>query len=196
MKKILMLLVPLLAFIGGAVGGDIVNPSKGAKTAATSPGHETPPGNGQTDSHDAHGEAAAEGHDAGNSDHASAESHATSGDHGEGTAGAGGLDWFKFPNQFFVPILRNGSATATMILSLTIEMPAASRAEIEGQEHRLRDALLNALLIQANTGGFDGNFTAEPTLERLRNALLVAAQGAAGQNVKRILIEDIARQDS
>ena len=42
---------------------------------------------------------------------------------------------------------------------------------------------------------FDGNFTAEPNLERLRKALLAAAQKAAGPEVKRVLIEDIARQD-
>lgn len=94
-----------------------------------------------------------------------------------------------------MPILRNGTTTAVMVMSLTIEMPAEKRADIEAREHRLRDALLNALMVQANTGGFDGNFTAEPNLERLRKALLAAAQKAAGPEVTRVLIEDIARQD-
>ena len=74
-------------------------------------------------------------------------------------------------------------------------MPASARPRIEAQEHNLRDALLNALLIEANTGGFDGNFTADPAQQRLRTALLTAAQAAAGSDVQRILIEDIGRQE-
>ena len=82
-----------------------------------------------------------------------------------------------------------------MVLSLTVEMPASARSRIEAQEHRLRDALLNALLIEANTGGFDGNFTADPAQQRLRASLLAAGQAAAGNDVQRILIEDIGRQE-
>ncbi|MFD2439295.1 hypothetical protein ACFSS8_02730 [Paracoccus kondratievae] len=82
-----------------------------------------------------------------------------------------------------------------MILSLGIETPASAQAEIEAQELRLRDSLLNALMIEANTGAFDGNFTSEVTLQKLRTSLLAAAQKTAGPNVRRILIEDIGRQE-
>lgn len=75
-------------------------------------------------------------------------------------------------------------------------MPAASRPKIEAQEARLRDALLGALLIEANTGGFDGNFTRKPGLRRLRESLLAAGRRAGGTDVQRILIEDIGRQET
>lgn len=188
MKKILVLVLPLLAFIGGAFGGDMLAGGKsGAKGETTEASH-----GGTAEAGPEHGSEAAAAPEDGAE--ASAEAPAAGG-HGEAAAGAATEDWFKFPNQFFVPILRNGTTTAVMILSLTIEMPADARPTVEAQEHRLRDALLNALMIQANTGGFDGNFTSEPTLERLRAALLDAAQKAAGPTIKRVLIEDIARQE-
>lgn len=156
MKKILVLILPLMAFVGGAVGGDMLHGGKPEIHA------ETP-------------------EDAAKPEPKSEEEAA--------------VDWFKFPNQFFVPIMRNGTTTAIMVLSLTIEMPADLRPTIEAQEHRLRDALLNALLMQANTGGFDGNFTTEAVQDRLRTALLDAAQKASDPAITRVLIEDIARQD-
>ena len=185
-KKILMFIIPLLGFVGGAIGGDMLHAKKIA---------------GETQSADTHAVAeqadgaAAEGHgaaEAGATDHGSSGGHEAAA--GEGEKG-GELDWFKFPNQFFVPIIRNGSPTAIMVLTLSIEMPAAARPEIEAQENRLRDALLAALMIEANTGGFDGNFTSEPSLQRLRSSLLAAGQKAGGAAVQRILIEDIGRQE-
>ncbi|SFY40813.1 hypothetical protein SAMN04244548_04234 [Paracoccus pantotrophus] len=174
MKKILLILVPLLAFLGGAVGGDMLGGSKPAEPAQGDAATAAEPGAAET----------------GNP----APDHGGEDSGGEATDTGASLDWFAFPNQFFVPILRNGTPSAIMILSLSVEMPASARAEIEAQEHRLRDALLNALMIEANTGGFDGNFTAEPAMQRLRAALLAAGRKAAGPNVRRILIEDIGQQ--
>lgn len=186
MKKIVLLLVPLLAFIAGAFGGDMLQAGRkpDSAQAAGDENHET------AEPAKAEPEPAAGDHDAPAAD----AGHGDAG-HGEAAEGEGQLDWFKFPSQFFVPILRNGMPTAIMVLTLTVEMPSSARPRIEAQEHRLRDALLNALLIEANTGGFDGNFTADPAQQRLRRALLAAAQAAAGSDVQRILIEDIGRQE-
>lgn len=104
------------------------------------------------------------------------------------------LSWFKFPTQFFVPVMRGANLDSVMILTLTLEMAKSQQEAVYQQEHRLRDALLRALLIHANTGGFDGNFTSEAHLRRLHEALLEAAARIAGDNVHDILIEDIARQ--
>lgn len=180
MKKILVLILPLIAFLGGAVGGDMLHggslKAKDAAQASAQPAAE-------------HGEP---------DKVAPPKSETAAGGHGDTESAAEGTSspgWFRFPNQFFVPVLRNGTTDAVMVMSLTLEMPEASRAGVEAQEHRLRDALLNALMIQANTGGFDGNFTSGPSLDRLRAALLAAAQKAAGPQVAQVLIEDIARQD-
>lgn len=182
MKKILMIILPFIAFLGGAVGGDMMH---GGGSNAKAEG----------DAARAASETEAEPAEP---DKSATKPTTSEGSHGgaEGAdEGPSGTAWFRFPNQFFVPILRNGATNAVMVMSLTLEMPEASRAGIEAQEHRLRDALLNALMIQANTGGFDGNFTSEPSLARLRAALLAAAQKAAGPQVVQVLIEDIARQD-
>ena len=172
MKKILLILVPLLAFIGGAFGGDLLGAGK------------TPTETASADSAEAH-EAGAE------SGHGTAEAAGHGGGHDKATLE---MDWFKFPNQFFVPVIRNGTTSAVMILSLSLEIEGTARADVETREHSLRDALLNALMSAANPGAFDGNFTAEPGLERLRAELLVAAQRVSGASVKRVLIEDIGRQ--
>ena len=187
MKKILMMVLPLLAFVGGAVGGDLLHGGDAAKhegpeaeTAAAQPDEAAQATAG-------HGAEAAAGH----GDKSAA---ATDGDKSAAAEDAT-VEWFRFPSQFFVPIMRNGATEAVMILALTLEMPAEAKPAVEAQEHRLRDALLNALMIQANTGGFDGNFTSAASLDRLRHALLEAAHKAAGPQIAQVLIEDIARQD-
>lgn len=103
--------------------------------------------------------------------------------------------WFSFANQFFVPIISRGDVDGIMVLTLTIETSEHSKPDIEAQEHRLRDALLRSLIVHANTGGFSGNYTAEPKLQKLRDDLLVAAKGVAGADVHNVLIEDLALTD-
>jgi len=104
--------------------------------------------------------------------------------------------YFRFPSQFFIPVMHGDRLQGMMVLTLTLEMPAERQEEVFRQEFRLRDALLGTLLIQANTGGFDGNYTIEPRMRRLREALVAAAVQASGGIVTDVLIEDIARQDS
>ena len=57
-------------------------------------------------------------------------------------------------------------------------------------------ALMNTQRIYGapNTGGFDGNYTADRNLATLREGLLKAATSATDLPVAAILIEDIARQ--
>lgn len=180
MKKILVMLLPVLAFLGGAVGGDLLHGGASKASQEGAPAGEAKP-------------------EAGTEAEAKPEAPAASTEAGGEAAAApaegNSADWFHFADQFFVPILRNGNTSAVMVLSLTIEMPASARGKVEAQEHRLRDALLNALMIQANTGGFDGNFTSETSLDALRAALLAAARKSAGPEISGVLIEDIARQD-
>ena len=103
--------------------------------------------------------------------------------------------WFRIPTEFFIPILRNDSVQSVMILTLTVETSEENLPAVQTSEHKLRDALLSALMIHANTGGFDGNFTAETHLAKLRADLLAAAQKASDGLATGILIENIARQD-
>ena len=117
------------------------------------------------------------------------------GSHGGGSAATGDTTWFQFPQQFFVPVMRNGRLESTMVLSLSLEIPAAAAETAYAHEIKLRDAMLRQLLIHANTGGFDGNFTAEPQLRTLRADLVKTAQATIPE-VGAVLIGDIARQDA
>lgn len=102
--------------------------------------------------------------------------------------------WFEFPTQFFVPLVRQGDLQDVMILTLTLQTEAPSLEALAKKEHTLRDAVLRQLMIHANTGGFDGNYTADRTLATLRESLLQAARAATDVPVTAVLIEDIARQ--
>ena len=91
--------------------------------------------------------------------------------------------------------MRNGRLESTMVLSLSLEVPAGSAENVYAHELKLRDAVLRQLLIHANTGGFDGNFTAEPQLRTLRADLARTAQATVPE-VSAVLIGDIARQEA
>ena len=179
-KRILIWALPVLALLGGTAGGSLLMPATKA-TAKTEPaegksmGEHTAEPQVESD----HGEAMT-----------AAASHGEEGDHGgEGTGAA----WFTFPNQFFVPVVRKGNIDRMMVLTLSIETTEAAKPAIAAQEHRLRDALLRSLMIHANTGGFTGNYTSDPRLERLRAALLSAAVNAAGKDIRAVLIEDLGQ---
>ncbi|WP_022705951.1 flagellar basal body-associated FliL family protein [Paracoccus zeaxanthinifaciens] len=102
--------------------------------------------------------------------------------------------YFTFPSQFFVPLVRRGTMNDIMVLTLTLRTGAESVEAVEKKEHSLRDALLRQLMIHANTGGFDGNYTVDRNLAQLRDDLLKAARGVTDLPIDAVLIEDIARQ--
>lgn len=182
-KRILIWALPVLALLGGTVGGNLLTPA--AKASAThEPSDTAPEGEhaAQPPAEGEHGETptaqAGHGESGGGGDHG-----------GEGTGAA----WFTFTNQFFVPLVRKGNIDSMMVLTLSIETTEAARPAVEAQEPRLRDALLRSLMIHANSGGFAGNYTSEPRLERLRASLLAAAVSAAGKDVHAVLIEDLGQ---
>lgn len=117
----------------------------------------------------------------------------TAGGHAD-SATAGEDAWFQFPTQFFVPLMRQGDLRDVMILTVTLQTGSDNLGALSKREHTLRDALLRQLMIHANTGGFDGNFTADRNLASLREGLLTAARVATDIPVTAVLIEDIARQ--
>jgi len=127
--------------------------------------------------------------------YAPAPAGSASGNHAAADGPSGDSAYLKFPQQFFVPIVRGGKLDAVMILDIALEVPGDTSESVFRQESRLRDALLRALLIHANSGGFDGNFTADAHVELLREKLLTAAQAASGQAIGRVLIGDITRQE-
>lgn len=179
MKKILIMLIPVLALAAGSIGGDMLRPAAKANAeGAHADGSSAADATAATEAH-------------GSTDTGPSEDAHGGGGHG-GDPGAAA--WFTFPSQFFVPMMRNGDMGAMMIMTLTVETTEADLEPMKQQEHRLRDALLRHLMVLANTGAFDGNFTAEARLRVMREGLLKAAQDATELSVDKVLIEDIARQ--
>lgn len=203
------MLVPVVALIGGAVGGEKLRgeppvaavaagevPAADAETGARSPAdHAVPAGleraeAGAETGHDLAAASAPAGSTPPADDHGAAGGDAGGG-HAE-TQEPGGS--FRFPQQFFVPLVRGGEVYGMMVLSLSVQMPAGDAEAVYSRENQLRDALLRRLLIHANSGGFDGNFTADAHVALLLGELLQSAK-AVSPEVQRVLIGDIARQD-
>lgn len=189
MSKALRVLLPVLllgaAALGGAAAGDLLRAPAGEDRTAQAAA------DGEAGAHVAPGaeEADPAPQDAG-------EAHGGGGGHGNGEGEHGGaMSYLEFPQQFFVPIVRGGELRAVMILALSLEIPGEMEEAFFRQEHRLRDALLRSLLIHANSGGFDGNFTAEARLGLLRETLLAEARKVGGPAISAVLIGDIARQE-
>lgn len=157
-KKLLPILLILVAFVGGVAGGTFLKPAE-----------ETPPETAETEEAEKPKE--------------------------EGKEGETEIAFFKFPRQFFVPVMRGDRMDSVMILSLTVEYKKENEEDVFKMEHRLRDAFLRSLMVYANTGGFDGNFTAEAHMGRLKESLVKTAQKTVGELVADVLIEDIARQE-
>jgi len=105
-------------------------------------------------------------------------------------------EFVKLDNQFVVPVLEDGQVASMVILSLGLEVEQGATQTIYAHEPKLRDVFLQVLFSHANSGGFRGSFTDAANLIPLRIALNEAARGVLGNQVRDVLINDIARQDS
>lgn len=126
---------------------------------------------------------------------ANSEAHADTAENEEhpedGTTG-----YVKLNNQFVIPVVNDGNVTALVVTALSIELNSGGPELVYEKEPKLRDGFLQVLFNHANTGGFDGNFTAGRNMEQLRSALRESAQKILGPAVTDVLIVDILRQDT
>lgn len=213
-RKLVPAVLALVAFLGGAVAGDFLKApaadaadeaaAHGGEAATTEGGHAAPTAAAHSpepaSAAPAHGEGSGGAAHEASGGHGKTASASKGGGHGgdHGSGGAGGdpsaPGWFQFPQQFFVPVLHSGRLDSTMVLTLSAEMPAGAAEKVYAHELKLRDALLRQLLIHANTGGFDGNFTSEGQMRGLRGELTATMQSVVPE-ITGILIGDIARQE-
>lgn len=173
MRKLIPVILALIGLLGGAGAGYYVRPS--ADAAAD----HAPPADGEytSDAPDA---------DAAGSDHEpAADPHAEN-----------QPEYVKLNNQFVVPVVEDGSVSAMVILSLSLEVTPGSVEAAYVREPKLRDVFLQVLFDHANAGGFRGTFTDGANLILLRQALLEMARRTLGDIVTDVLIVDIARQDT
>ena len=106
-----------------------------------------------------------------------------------------GEDFVKLSNQFVVPVVKDGTVTSLVVLSLSLEIAPGFAETIYELEPRIRDGFLQVLFDHANVGGFDGTFTDTNSLAVLRRSLMEAAQILVGPEVQAVLIEQIDRQN-
>lgn len=181
MKTLLLPLVLLLLGLGGGVGAGLaLAPAEGEEGLAAEIAAPCGPGA----EGDGHGEAAGEEH---------GEAPPAGDAHAEEEAGA--HNYVKLPNQFIVPLVEDGEVAGLMLMSLSVEVPGGTETEVAPIEPKIRDAFLRVLFDHANTGGFDGVFTAGAAMRPLRAALLRAAEGASGGLVTDVLIVEMVRED-
>jgi len=108
----------------------------------------------------------------------------------------GAFEYLKMTKQFVVPVVRSDEIEALVTLSLSLETRPGLSQEFYDIEPKLRDAFLQVLFDHANMGGFDGEFTRSDNLGVLRRSLLEVAKKDLGDDVNRILIMSVSRQDT
>ena len=104
-------------------------------------------------------------------------------------------EYVQLNNQFVVPVVREDSVDALVVLSLGVELDPGAAEAVYKHEPKLRDSMLQVLFDHANMGGFRGRFTDGNKLDVLRLSLTEVAQAVVGDVVRGVMITDIARQD-
>lgn len=107
-----------------------------------------------------------------------------------------GFDYVRLNNQFVVPVVEGGAVEALVLLSLSVEVRQGQEEAVLLIEPKLRDVFLQALFDHANTGGFEGMFTAAEPMRNLRRMLREAAREEVGGMITDVLIVDLVRQEA
>lgn len=108
---------------------------------------------------------------------------------------AGTAEFVRMNDQFIIPVLDDGVVRSLVVLSLSLEVDLGTTGAVFAIEPRLRDGFMRVLFDHANSGGFDGAYTAAGPMDRLRRALLEVAVKFAGNAVRDVLILDLLRQE-
>ncbi len=109
---------------------------------------------------------------------------------------ADAYEYLKLTKQFVVPVVAADEITALVTMTLSLEAQPGLEDAFYEMEPKLRDGFLQVLFDHANSGGFDGAFTTSDNLAVLRNSLLEVAKKDLGQDVSRVLIMSVSRQDT
>jgi hypothetical protein len=121
----------------------------------------------------------------------SSKGHGSKDDYAE----SGDTEYVKFKRQFVVPVVKNQSVDALILINLGLEVPAKRQDDVFRMEPRFRDAFIRELLQLSDRGYFDEELTSPATYEVLRETLARAAKEIDKEGVKDVLILDLTRQD-
>ncbi len=120
-------------------------------------------------------------------------------DHGDGYGeeeadNSGARYYFDFSRQFVVPVVDYGKISALVIMDITLELDQSDSDGMYTLEAKFRDALMRELLSLSNDGAFSGQMTDPAKYDMISKRLLKASRTVRDE-VKAVLILDIARQD-
>lgn len=181
MKALLFPIIMAVSAAGGVMSADFAKNSLGASSAGNS---EVGHGKADATSDNAHGS---------DKDHAKDK---PGGHGGDGYAKSSEeKEFLNFKRQFVVPVLRDDSVSALILLNIAIETPAGKRDDMYRLEPRFRDAFIRELLQLSDSGYFDAELTSPETYEVIRETLYRAASDISNEGVGDVLILDLTRQD-
>ena len=168
------LILPVLMSISAAGGVFTANLLKGDAPAAAPASHGD-------EGHGAEKAAASKGHGGGHG--------------GESSSKSDNSDFMKFKRQFVVPVMKDQSVEALVLLNLGLDIDESKRDEVFRKEPRFRDIFIRELLQLSNDGYFNEEMTSPNTYEVVRETLLRAAKSVDESSVNDVLILDFSRQD-
>lgn len=193
LRKLIPVLVGLLALVGGGAAGWVLRPAPSPDASSDPAAHEV-----AADDHGATAEPAPKDDHAAPAadDHGAAPPAPDHGDDHGDTPAPGGKEYVKLNNQFVVPLIDGGRVVSMVILSLSLEVQAGSKDHVYAVEPKLRDIYLRVMFDHANAGGFAGTFTDRGKMDVLRATLAEVSRPLLGDSLSEVLIEDIVRQDN
>lgn len=104
-------------------------------------------------------------------------------------------DFVRLEKQFVVPVIEGSRVTSLMVMSLALEVGEGGSDLVFAHEPKLRDELLRALFVHAQSGGFSGQFTRPHLMDDLKSSLGAAARTVLGEVSYGVLVTNIVRQD-
>ncbi len=194
MAKILPVLIMLVGLAVGIGAGLLLRPAPLDELAAVEE-CSTTDSNPDANAPEAGAHGATPNEDTAASDCLPADSANNDTSSSHGTETPDNVQYVKLNKQFVVPVLRDSKVSSLVIMSLSIEVDPSISDLIFEKEPKLRDELLRAMFLHANSGGFDGEFTGGEAMNDLKGSLLQAAQRVIDGSVYSVLITDILRQD-
>lgn len=113
-----------------------------------------------------------------------------------GAESSGETGFVEMSRQFVIPVIGEDRIDALVVASLSVEVTSGAESRVGTRQPKLRDRFLRVMLDHANTGGFDGPFTANGSMDRLRRALVESGSEVLGRDLVDVLILGLNRQDA
>ncbi|MEO0450755.1 MAG: flagellar basal body-associated FliL family protein [Pseudomonadota bacterium] len=103
--------------------------------------------------------------------------------------------YYKFSREFVVPIMRGGQVKSLVILHITLETDQGTADDLFSEEPKLRDNIMTTLIELSNDGRTLEELTNVSNYETMRSLVLMNLQSSISDEIKNVLIVDVAKQD-